>query len=321
LIGGTLYKTLTEEDYENMTVKGFCQVLEKPYLRLTSPPRAEFVRPQRILRLHLANLKKKWLLYRTNLYSTGKTQGCSGDELSYTWFCSQLKAIRQDLTVQRIFNAFAVDVYETHAKIALQENDLNEYNQSQTQLKELYNLLSRGGVGEQATHLKIVGLEHENEFIAYRIIYYIFLTCNKKYDGGSSDLLKIMISLTPSQRKDTAIVHALKVRVAVAEHDYHAFFQLQDVCPNLGAYLMDTLVPQVRALGLKHMIKAYRPSISIMFILQELGFSVDEADVEGGRAWLSSCGCNFSNDRCMIMTKKTDLNEAHLAGVRNSSLI
>ena len=32
-----------------------------------------------------------------------------------------------------------------------------------------------------------------------------------------------MISLTPAQKKDPAIVHALKVRVAVAKHDYHIF--------------------------------------------------------------------------------------------------
>jgi len=319
VIGGTLDKILTEEDYEKMTVKGHCEVLEKSYLRLTSPPRAALVRPQRILRRHLTNLKKKWLQYRTNLYITGNKHGCS-DDLSYTWFCSQLKAIRQDLTVQRIFNAFAVDVYETHAKIALQENDLNEYNQSQTQLKELYALLSHQALTEEE-HAEITGLEHQNEFIAYRIIYHIFLTGNQKYDGGSSDLLKIMISLTPAQRKDAAIAHALNVRVAVAEHDYHAFFKLQDVCPNLGAYLMDTLVPQVRSLGLKYIMKAYRPSIAVMFILQELGFSVDEADVEGGKAWLSSCGCKFSNDRSMIMTKESNLNEIHLVGVNNSSLI
>jgi len=320
VIGGTLNKTLTEEDYEKMTVKGCCQVLEKSYLRLTSPPRAELVRSQEVLTRHLQNLKQKWRVYRENLYSPASMQESNGDELSYTWFCSQFKAIRQDLTVQRIFNAFSVDVYETHAKIALQENDLNEYNQSQTQLKELYFLLTHQA-SVQENCLTVPGLENHNEFIAYRIIYYIFLTGNQKYDGGSSDLLKIMISLTPAQRKDSAIVHALKVRVAVAEHDYHSFFRLQDVCPNLGAYLMDTLVPQVRSHGLRHMIHSYRPTIAAAFVLKEIGFSVDEADDEGGKTWLRNCGCKFSDDGAMIITKKSILNETHLAGVKSSSLI
>lgn len=320
VIGGTLDKTLTEEDYEKMTVKGYCQVLEKSYLRLTSPPRAELVRPQEVLSRHLQNLKRKWRVYREKLYSPANMQGSSGDELSYTWFCSQFKAIRQDLTVQRIFNALSVDVYETHAKIALQENDLNEYNQSQTQLKELYFMLThQASVKENC--LTVPGLENHNEFIAYRIIYYVFLTGNQKYDGGSSDLLKIMISLTSVQRNDPAIIHALKVRVAVAEHDYHAFFRLQDVCPNLGAYLMDTLVPQIRAHGLRLMIQTYRPSIAVKFVLKEVGFSVEEGDSDGGKSWLQSCGCKFSTDGTMIITKKSILNENNLAGVKSSSLI
>ena len=130
VIGGS-NQQLTEEDYEAMTVKGTCQVLEKHYLRLTSPPKAELVRPQHILAKHLKNLKKSWKKGRIH----------KGTLRDYNWYCSQFKAIRQDLTVQRIFNAFAVDVYETHAKIALEEDDINEYNQSQTQLKELYDSL------------------------------------------------------------------------------------------------------------------------------------------------------------------------------------
>ena len=50
---------LHESDFEKMTVKGKCQVLEKEYLRLTSPPKEEDVRPQEILEQHLKNLK--WL--------------------------------------------------------------------------------------------------------------------------------------------------------------------------------------------------------------------------------------------------------------------
>jgi len=320
VIGGTLEKFLTEEDYENMTVKGHCDVLEKSYLRLTSPPRAELVRPQHILKHHLANLKKKWIVYRMHVGSTGNKDLGNSDEMSYTWFCSQLKAVRQDLVVQRIFNNFAVETYEMHAKIALQENDLNEYNQSQTQLKDLYSLLSNQGL-QQEGNRQILGMEHENEFVAYRIIYFIFLTGNQKYDGGSSDLLKIMSSLSYNQRQDLAIIHALKVRVAVAENDYHTFFHLHDTCPNLGSYLMDTLVPQMRAIALKQIMKAYKPSLSTMFLLQELGFNMDGGDDGVGVVWLHSCGCKFNHDRSMVLTKEVNLNEAHLVGVKCSSLI
>ena len=96
-----------------------------------------------------------------------------------------------------------MDVYETHARIALEKTDLNEYNQCQTQLKELYEILDRQGV--------VSALKNQNEFIAYRIIYYVFLTgFNKKYEGGSSDIFKIMLSLSASQRSNPTIMFALK---------------------------------------------------------------------------------------------------------------
>jgi hypothetical protein len=39
-------------------------------------------------------------------------------------------------------------------------------------------------------------LKNQNEFIAYRIIYYVFLSQNKKYEGGSSDIFKVCILCT-----------------------------------------------------------------------------------------------------------------------------
>jgi hypothetical protein len=255
------------------------------------------------LEKHLENIQKAWKKIRT-----GKV--APAEKKEYNWFCSQLKAIRQDLTVQRIFDEFAVKVYETHAKIALEEGDLNEYNQSQTQLKDLYEQLHDRG------------LTNQNEFIAYRIIYYVLLTGNKKYNGGSTDLFKIMLNLTAEQRKDPCITHALKVRVAVADNDYHAFFRLQDACPNLGAYLMDTMIPQVRAIGLKCMLKAYLPTLPVQFILTELGFSFSgHVDTKEGVAWLKGCGCKFTDDKLMIKTKESVLDESLLAGTKTSSLI
>jgi hypothetical protein len=282
LIGGS--GKLEESDFEKMTVKGTCRVLEKDYLRLTAPPRAELVRPQEILERHLQNLVE---------------ERQSKKRRDYVWFCSQFKAMRQDLTVQRIFNEFAVRVYETHARVALEENDLNEYNQCQTQLKELYTMLASNK--EAVANL--------NEFISYRIIYYVFLTGNKKYDGGSSDLFKIMLSLTTEQRKDPAVIHALKVRSAVADFDYHAFFRLQKDCPTPGmAQLMRFLVPTVRHWTLHRMCKAYRPNISVEFAMTELGFECNE--FENACSWLESCGCVLSEDRKTWDTKESVIRES-----------
>lgn len=311
-IGGSK-KHLDDNDYERMTVKGTCQTLEKNYFRLTSPPNALLVRPQPILEQHLSNLKHSY-------YHCGKVH--DGRSRDYDWYCSQFKALRQDLTVQRLINRFSVDVYETHAKVALEEDDINEYNQSQTQLKELYDSIDGGGGGGK--HLRKIqkkereeALKNQNEFIAYRIIYYVFLSGNRKYEGGSSDIFKIMLQLSPEQRKDECIHHALLVRASVAENDYHKFFQLQDTAPNMSDYLMDKIVPSVRRDALQRICRAYRPSVSALFVLKELGFHVhNKEEVEGAKAWMESCGCVFVGGT--LMTKDTVLKESSAVGLKSS---
>lgn len=192
-------------------VIGTCQTLEKRYFRLTAPPKAETVRPKLILRQTLALLKDKW-----------KT------EHNYNYICDQFKSLRQDLTVQHIKDEFTVEVYEVHARIALDKGDLGEYNQCQTQLRALYRQQLGGNPGE---------------FLAYRILYFV-------YTSSRADLNTMLAGLMPEERAMPAVKHALQVRAAVALGNYHRFFRLYAEAPNMGANLMEMCLIRERLIAL-----------------------------------------------------------------------
>lgn len=206
-------------------VVGTCEILEKRYFRLTSAPKPETVRPLRVLEKTLDLLKEKW-----------KT------EYNYSYICDQFKSMRQDLTVQHIKNAFTVNVYETHAHIALQRGDLGEYNQCQTQLRALY----KQGLGGRPA-----------EFLAYRILYFI-------YTGNRTDMSDLLASISPADRKIPAVKHALDVRSALALGNYHRFFQLYLEAPNMGPYLMDMFLVRERLSAMTNISKAYAMSSTFL---------------------------------------------------------
>jgi hypothetical protein len=98
-------------------ITGLSTKLEKQYLRLTGAPNPSIIRPLRVLRLSLDNVINRYLFVETDQRNRSSSE-------CYEWACEQLKCIRQDLTIQGIQNRFAAHVYETHARMALENGDL-----------------------------------------------------------------------------------------------------------------------------------------------------------------------------------------------------
>jgi len=236
-------------DWDRFAIVGTSRELFKDYLRMTSEPDPKKIRPYAVLRETLEELKRRFR-----------------EKASYNWINSQFKSLRQDLTVQRIKNEFTVSVYEIHARMALEYNDMVEYNQCQGMLKTLYEI---GIPGKR------------EEFTAYRILMFL-------HGRNRSEMNLFVGQLTSEQKSDPAVQHALRVQRASAMGNYHALFELYLNAPNMGGYIMDHFIERERVKALLVMAKAYK-TLPLNFIHNELAFNA----IEDAREFLSTNGCAF----------------------------
>jgi hypothetical protein len=206
-----------EELTKNTIIIGTCQELEKQYLRLTTIPDPSQVRPESVLKKSLKILKEKWKLKQTD----------------YNYFDEQFRSIRQDMTIQHIQNEFTVKVYEINARIALECHDIDQFNQCQTKLINLYESGLKG---------------KETEFLAYRIIY---MGLHKiKYD---MEYLLKKFRKDPKMKNTCEISHALKTHRVLNDNNFFEFFKLYKIAPNMSSYLIEPFMPRIRVKTLEMM--------------------------------------------------------------------
>lgn len=256
------HKSFTVDDDEfhidSCHIVGTCNDLEKKYLRLTAAPDADAVRPLRVLMKSLQHVKSKWM-----------------NNSDYLFACDQLKSIRQDLTVQGIRDSFTVEVYETHARIALEKSDMGEFNQCQTQLCDLYEELKDNTTAQR----------NRNEFLCYNILYCI-------YTRALCELNNVVLYIKESNIKNECVDFALKTKDAWWLGNHVQLFTLYKIAPKMASYLMDMFLPRERNNFYLAIAKSYRPTIPISTIQDQMAFD----KLEDCLAFLKAAGAVFTSN-------------------------
>ena len=270
-------------------IVGTCETLEKRYTRLIGPPDASVVRPEPVLRAALAHVFAR--------HRAGA---------SYAYACDQLKSIRQDISVQNLARAdralgFAVEVYERHARLALENSDASEFNQCQTQLEILHKrslaVAAADGAGAGATQARDEDDGDEEggegaslasrvaEFASYRVLYSLYVA-GKKGDAPGETATQVA-RLSSAERAHPWVQHAVRVVAAHASENFPRVFALYRAAPNLSSCLMDWTLSQARSRVTQALARAVRPALPIgAFLAPQLEFAAP-AECE---AFLRGCG-------------------------------
>ncbi|KAK9835859.1 hypothetical protein WJX74_009622 [Apatococcus lobatus] len=236
-----------EQRFDDKVIKGTCQKLEKSYFRLTAAPDPSVVRPLPVLKSALSKL----------------VASLRDGSATYFYALDQFKGMRQDLTVQHIHDEVAAQVYEAHARAALEYGDMAEYNQCQQQLETLHKSGVKGC---------------EQEFLACRLLYQ---SAHSKH-GEATALLATLQAAVDQAQPSREVLHAISVCEAMQAHNYRACFKLYASAPRMGRALMDIAYPNLRFDALRMLCEGFRPTLSVSHAARLLGFvaSTSQPDLQ-----------------------------------------
>lgn len=225
----------------NKKLKGLNQELEKDYLRPSPSVQLDSsnVRPLSILKKQFKNIREKLL-----------------EDDDYHYFLNQIKSIRQDLIVQGIENKFTVKVYTLHSRIALEQGDLNEYNQCQSRLQELKRKKVKVNNDEMDCYRLIHSLyQNQNLEIVntLREISDDVANANKEYAEkqkvehyGLSYSMRIIRAFKTGDNQQFLKMYLAKEKLGEKEEEDENF----DIPPYYSVFLLDFMLSKVRNKGI-----------------------------------------------------------------------
>lgn len=183
-------------------------------------------------------------------------------EVNYTYLCDQFKSIRQDLRVQMIEDSFTMTVYQEHARIALENDDLGEFNQCQSRLMVLYDNTT-------------IKRTHREEFTVYLILYYVLMQ-----DYSAIDALKLeLIRERGRSIKNAGIALAFEIAETRLVGNYHKFMKLCASLKGLGQKLIKAFMDQEILKTLVTICRSYN-QVNLVFLTKELEFETADETIQ-----------------------------------------
>eukprot|EP00796_Vickermania_ingenoplastis_P005477 gene5477-3951_t len=272
---------------------GCSSALERNYSR--DAPIPEDIRPLQVL--------KKAFVYIV-AQSNGKEK-LQGRSLALKYLSDQLKGMRQDLRVQDIKNDFAVEVYETHARISLETGELGEFNQCQAALKHLYLLPS---INRDKCSIA--------EFFCYRVVY---LSLGQQFDSLSTELVHYT-NLHLKRKEIKSVVQyiprntvqlALRLATACGEGDICTINAMLGRFSVQMRYLLQIFLQRRRVMWLNTLLTGVKGKLSMSSVAAALGFLPTVHTNENGEeteVWLDqSMALAEQNLRDFFLTIKLSL--------------
>lgn len=139
-------------------------------------------------------------------------------------------------------NELTVHTYETHARISLEVGDFEEFNQCQSQLKELY-LDPRISCSPNLT-------KNSDEFMTFRLL---FAAVIRDWFTMSADLSQALKSTSELVRTTVSLCRAIQ------SYDYVTFFKLYTKVNDESRYILDLVVDKFRSIAVHRIINAFAP--------------------------------------------------------------